>query len=110
MGLYRRGKIFWFTIMQGKRMQVSTKTDNRKLAEHIFAQSVTEIREGEWFEKRKPRQQHFEEMTEKYLQKYCKTRDEHTVKRYSLSLVGLMLAEITTEMVSDYREDEIKDC
>jgi integrase len=33
MGLYRRGKIFWFTIMQNrKRIQVSTKTENKKLA------------------------------------------------------------------------------
>lgn len=109
MGLYRRGKIFWFTVMQhGKRIQVSTKTDNRKLAERIYAKSFTEIQEGEWFEKQKAKSITFQEMTEKYLQKYYRIRDEHTVKRLLPIFGHLTLAGTTTEMISDYRDERLK--
>ncbi len=109
MGLYRRGKIFWFTIMQnGKRIQVSTKTDNRKLADRIYAKSFTEIQEGEWFEKQKAKSITFREMTEKYLQKYYRIRDEHTVKKLLPIFGHLKLSELTTEMVSDYKDERLR--
>ena len=109
MGLYRRGKIFWFTIMHnGKRMQVSTKTENRKLAERIHAKVITEIQEGEWFEKQKAKSVTFREMTEKYMQKYHGIRDEHTVKRLLPVFGHLKLSEVKTEMLSDYRDERLK--
>jgi integrase len=109
MGLYRRGNVFWFAIMQdGKRIQVSTKTDNRKLAERINAKVITEIQEGIWFEKQKAKSVSFQEMTEKYLQKYFRVRDEHTLKRLLPVFGHLKLAEITTEIVSDFRDERLK--
>lgn len=54
MGLYRRGKIFWFTIKHaGKRIQESIGTENKKLAEKVYAKALNEIVEGKWFEKQK---------------------------------------------------------
>jgi hypothetical protein len=51
MGLYLRGKIYWFNIMQdGKRIQISTGADNKRLAEAIYAKVKTQIIEGKWFE------------------------------------------------------------
>jgi integrase len=109
MGLYRRGKFFWFTIMQNhKRIQVSTKTENKKLAERIHAQAITEMQEGIWFEKQKAKTITFQEMTEKYLKKYYRIRDEHTVKRLLPIFGHLTLAGITTEMISDYRDERLK--
>lgn len=109
MGLYRRGKIFWFCIMQrGKRIQVSTGSDNRKLAERIYAKSFTDIQEGEWFEKQKAKSVTFDEMVKKYLQKYCKMRDEHSLKKLLPAFGSYTLAGITTEMISDYRDERLK--
>jgi integrase len=109
MGLYRRGKIFWFTIMQnGKRIQFSTKTENKKLADRIHAQAITEMQEGIWFEKQKAKTTTFQEMTEKYLQKYYRLRDVHTLKRLLPVFGQLKLAELKTEIVSDYRDERLK--
>ena len=109
MGLYRRGEIFWFTIMQnGKRIQVSTKTANRKLAERVHAMAMTEMQEGLWFERQKAKTKTFREMTEKYLEKYHRIRDEHTVKRLLPVFGCLKLCELTTELVSDYRDGRLR--
>ena len=109
MGLYRRGKICWFSIMQnGRRIQVSTKTDNKKLAKTIYAKATTEIVEDEWFEKQKSRKITFGEMVNKYVQKYYRIRDEHTIKKLLPVFGNLTLAEITTEKVSDYREARLR--
>lgn len=57
MGLYRRGNFFWFSISyQGKRIQESFKTDNRKLAEKLYAKVLTDIVEGRYFETRQQKQ------------------------------------------------------
>jgi len=44
MGLYRRGKVWWISItVGGKRYWVSTKTDNRRVAEEIHAKVLLEL-------------------------------------------------------------------
>ncbi len=44
MGLYLRGKIYWFSFMfEGKRVQTSLGTDNKKLAEKRAAKLTTDI-------------------------------------------------------------------
>ncbi len=109
MGLYRRGKIYWFTIMlKGKRIQISTKTDNRKLAEKAYAKTITDIQEGIWFEKQKAKTITFAEMASKYTSKYYRIRDEHTVKRLLPVFGHLTLAEVTTELISDFRDERLK--
>ena len=47
-------------------------------------------------------------MVEKYLNKYCMTRDKHTVKKLLPAFGHLTLADITTELVSDYRDERLK--
>ena len=47
-------------------------------------------------------------MTEKYLQKYHRIRDEHTVKKLLPAFGHLKLAEVTTEIISDYRDERLK--
>jgi len=109
MGLYRRGKIFWFTIKHaGKRIQESIGTENKKLAEKVYAKALNEIVEGKWFEKQKALSITFKEMTEKYLHKYHRVRDEHSVKKLLPVFGHLKLAEVTTEMASDYRDERLK--
>lgn len=105
MGLYRRGKIYWYSIMyEGRRVQESLKTENKRLAEKLLAKVLVEIIEGRYFDTVKAKKYTFREMTEKYLTKYQKTRDEHTVKRLLPVFGGLKLSEVTTELISDYRD------
>lgn len=103
MGLYRRGKNFWFSVMQNKeRIQESTGTANRRLAEKIYAKALTEIQEGTWFEKKKAKTITFKELTEKYIANYAKQRDPYTIKHLLPFFGNMTLAEITVETVEDY--------
>lgn len=81
MGLYRRGKIYWFTIMQdGKRIQVSTKTDNKRLAEAIYAKAKTEVIEGRWFENQ-AKKHTLKDMFERYETEYTEHKDYYQKAR-----------------------------
>jgi integrase len=109
MGLYRRGRIFWYSIkMNGKRVQESLKTDSRRLAEKLYAKALTDMIEGRYFEKVKAQKILFSEMAEKYLSKYEKLRDRTSLKRLIPVFGHLRLAEITTELISDYHGDRLK--
>ena len=109
MGLYRRGKIYWFNIQyQGRRIQESLNTDNKRLAEKIYAKVLTEIVEGRYFDAVKAKKLTFRELVEKYMQKYQKSRDHCTVKQLLPVFGDMFLAAITTEKVSDYREERLK--
>lgn len=102
MGLYRRGKIYWFTTMQdGKRIQVSTKTDSKRLAEAIYAKAKTEVIEGRWFENVRSKNKYtFKELAEKY-HDWCKGRQRaYGVKKYIIDKFLKM------KMISELRLDE----
>jgi integrase len=104
MGLYRRGKTFWFNIMyQGRRMQESLGTDDRKLAEKIYAKTLTDIIEGRYFDSAKAKNTFFEEMVEKYLDEHAHSRDEHTVKKLLAFFKGYTLFEMSTRFIAEYR-------
>lgn len=103
MGLYRRGRIYWYTIMvDRRRIQGSTRTDNRRRAERIYAKVRSEIEDGVWFQQERAKTITFAVLTERYLQKYEKQRDACTIKRLLPVLGDLKLFEITAELVEDY--------
>lgn len=109
MGLYRRGKFYWFTITyQGKRIQESLKTDNRRLAEKLYAKVLTDIVEGRYFESVKAKNITFAEMTDKYMKRYQKSRDATSLNRLLPVFGNLAIADITTEAVSDYMDERLK--
>jgi len=109
MGLYRRGKIFWFTIMQdGKRIQVSTKTDDKKLAVRIYSKAIYDIQEDRWFETARLKKITFDEMVKKYLTDYAKQRDPRTAKLLLPFFTGYTLSQITTKLIAEYRNMRLK--
>lgn len=109
MGLYRRGKFFWFSISyQGKRIQESLKTDNRKLADKLYAKVLTDIVEGRYFDSVKAKSTKFEEMTDKYLKEHAHSRDTVTVKALRAFFSGLMISQITTKVIAEYRNMRLK--
>jgi len=47
MGLYLRGKTYWYKIhTENGRIQVSTKTANKRLAQKFYAKAMTDVIEG----------------------------------------------------------------
>ena len=84
-------------------MQESLGTNDRKLAEKIYAKTLTDIIEGRYFDSVKAKNTFFEEMVEKYLEEHAHSRDEHTVKRLVAFFKGYTLFEINTRFVAEYR-------
>jgi len=108
MGLYRRGKYYWFSIQyQGERIQESLKTDNKRLADKLYAKVLTDIIEDRYFEVVKAKKVTFAEMVDKYMQKYQKSRDKYTVRLFLPVLGSLTLNQITPEILSDYRDERL---
>lgn len=109
MGLYRRGKIYWFSIQyHGRRIHESLKTDNRRRVEKIHAKILADMVEGRYFENVKAKEITFKQMVEKYMKKYQKSRDETSLNRLMPVFGELTLAEITTERISNYRDKRLK--
>jgi integrase len=110
MGLYRRGKFYWFSIQyEGKRIQESLKTDNRRLAEKLYAKVITDIVEGRYFEKIEAKRHGFDEMMEKFMKEHAVKREQSTQMRYVSTLKHLnryfkdmQLADITPKTISAY--------
>lgn len=109
MGLYKRGKIYWYTIMHdGRRIQQSTGSENKKLAEKIFAMVYTDIIEGRYFESVKAKQITFEAMVTKYMSKHEKPRDKYSVKQLLPVFGHMTLDHISTELISDYMDERLE--
>lgn len=109
MGLYRRDKYYWFSIMHnGKRIQQSTNTENKKLAERIYGKVLTEIQEGQYFQNVIAKRKTFEEMMEKYMSGCANKpatieRKKSCLNHLKAAFSGKMVADITPEDISTYK-------
>src|SRR4030042_2408160 len=81
MGLYKRNKIWWFKIIcKGKRIQESTNTENKKLAERIYAKVMFDVEEGRWFENQ-AKKKTLKEMIERYEREYTDSKGYYQKRR-----------------------------
>jgi integrase len=109
MGLYRRGRIYWFRkTIDGKRIQFSLKTGNKKTAEKLYAKSLSEIIEGRFFESIKARKITFKVMVDKFIKKYGTSRHETSLTHVLPVFGTLVLADIKTEKISDYIDERLE--
>ena len=109
MGLYRRGKIYWFSIKDERgRIRKSLRTKNKKVAEKLYAKTLTNIIEGRYFEATEARTRKFEEMVAKYLSKHAHSRDNYTTKPLLKFFGGYTLAQITTPFVAKYQDERLE--
>ncbi|MEW6002539.1 MAG: tyrosine-type recombinase/integrase [Nitrospirota bacterium] len=110
MGLYRRGKTYWFSIQyKGKRIQESLTTDNKRLADKLHAKVLTDIIEGRYFEREEAKKHTFEDMMNRFMQEYAVKREPSTQERYischknlSRYFHDMTLAGITPKTISAY--------
>jgi integrase len=109
MGLTLRGKFYWYRkTIDGKRIQVPLKTGNKKIAEKLAAKILTDSVEGRYFEKVKAKEITFNQMVDKFMKKYGKSRHETSLVHMLPVFGNLVLAEITTEKISDYIDERLK--
>jgi integrase len=103
MGLFKVNKTWYFAILRnGKRIQRSTGTSNKQLAQKIFDAVSADIVHKKWFKQEKARTTTFRELWEHYRRRYEKKRDATSSKRLLPYFGEMTLAEITAEDVEDY--------
>lgn len=103
MGVFRVNKIYHYAITRdGRRIQGSTGTTNKKLAEKIFDKIRYEIETNKWFKYEKARTTTFRELWEHYRRRYEKKRDATSIKRLLPYFGDRKLSEITAEDVENY--------
>lgn len=109
MGICKKGNVYWMIKQyRGKRIERSLDTSVKRVAEERYSKIVAEIIDGSYFEGRKAKTLTLADMVEKYRQKYQRLRDETTFKKLLPAFGHFTLAEITTEMISDYRVGRLK--
>ncbi len=114
MGLYRRGKIFWFRISyQGKRIQDSLETDNRKLAERLQAKVLTDIIEGRYFDK--PKNITLNEVLERYMKEFSPLlsptsheRNKQVVAHFKSLFGDSLIKDVTPSVLSQYKAERLQ--
>jgi integrase len=116
MGLYRRGKIFWFNVtFQGRRIQESLETSNKKLAEQLYAKKVTDMVEGRYFDKKVMENISMGQVMDRFLDeisphlaKTTHARNRYIVQNLKHSLGSLMIGDVTPSIVSKYKAARLK--
>jgi integrase len=114
MGLYRRGEIFWFSISyQGKRIQESLKTDNRKLAEKLHAKILTDMVEGRYFEK--PKDITINEVLERYMKEFSPLlsptsheRNHQVVAHFKSVFGDYLIKDVSPSVLSKYKAERLQ--
>lgn len=114
MGLYRRGKFFWFSIKyQGKRIQESFKTDNRKLAVKLYAKVLTDIVEGKYFDK--PKDIPINEVIDRYIKEVSPmlspTSHERNIQvaaHFKFMFNGCLIKDVSTPLLSQYKAERLQ--
>ena len=109
--MFKRSGIWWTCIRHnGKRIQKSLETSDRKLAQAIEAKIRTEIVEGTYFEKLIGRNKTFKDMMDKFLKVHAPKVSSNMQRSYTTSLKHLNpffgesnLLSISPKMVSRYK-------
>jgi len=119
MGLYKRkgSQFYWMTYkLDGRKLFESTRTQNRKLAEKIYAKWVTDILEGKWFERKTVKDVTMSEVLDRYMSEISPSlsatthaRNEQIMSTFKASLGSLMVKDVTPSVISRFKADRIKE-
>jgi len=112
MGLFKRGSVWWMSFThRGKQVRRSTETTDKKLAIRIFDKLKGEIAEGKWFEILEGERITFSELMDKYMSEYSALnkaprsyeRDKGLMKHLEPVFGKMILTEITTSQIAEYK-------
>ena len=109
--MFKRNDIWWTCISHnGRKIQKSLETSDKKLAKTIEAKIRTEIVEGSYFQNLAGRNKDFKDMMNRFITEYAPTLSENTQRSYTTSLKFLMpffkdsnLISISPKMISRYK-------
>ena len=109
--MFKRAGVWWTCIRHnGRKIQKSLETPDKKLAQDIEAKIRTEIVEGSYFEKLVGRNKTFGDMMDKFMAEHAPTVSENTQRSYTTSLKFLLphfgdsnLISISPKMISRYK-------
>lgn len=111
MSLYKRDRIWYVRLYaNGRRIRESTGTDNKRLAEDIYAKKRLELKEGRYFQQNQGNKRTFKYMAEKYMAEYAVKKVPKSIKRDTIFLKHLLpvfgnmyLSQITPNMINNYK-------
>ena len=109
--MYKRGGIWWTCISHnGRKIQKSLETSDKKLAQAIEAKIRIELVEGDYFEKLVGRKKMFKDMMDKFMVEHAPKVSRNMQISYASSLTHLNpffcesnLLSISPKMVSRYK-------
>ena len=109
--MFKRSGVWWTCIRHnGRKIQKSLETSDRKLAKAIKAKVRTEIVEGSYFEKLIGRDKTFKDMMDKLMAEHAPTVSVSTQSSYATQLKHLNpyfcesgLLSISSKMISRYK-------
>jgi len=109
MGIYKKGNTYWMIKQyKGKKIERSLDTKVKRVAEERHAKIVAEIIDGGYFDNQKAKTITVKEMADKYKAKWQRLRDETSLKKLMPVFGHLKLSEVTTELISGYRDERLK--
>jgi len=109
--MFKRSDIWWTCISHnGRKVQRSLETSDKKLAQAIEAKIRTEIVEGKYYERLVGQRKTFKDMMDRFMQDYAPTVSLNTQEGYKYYLKNLSrffgnpgLMSITPKIVSKYK-------
>lgn len=109
--MFKRGGVWWINIRHnGRRIQKSLDTANKKLAERIGAKIRLELAEGIYFEKIIGAKKTVAEMMEKFMEEHAPKVSKGMQKSYRVSKKHILkffgemtLKEVTPKQISRYK-------
>jgi len=102
MGIYKKGSVYWMIKQhKGKRVEESLGTSNKRLAEKFYAEKLTAILDGSYWQP-KQRAVTFKELASKYLEKSTNQRDPYSASAVLKHFGDMVAHEIDIECVEDW--------
>jgi site-specific recombinase XerD len=116
--MYRRSGGVWWTCIRhnGKKIQKSLETADKKLAQSIEAKIKVEIAEGKFFDKPVGQNKTFRDMMEKFMQEHSPKVSKGMQRNFRSYLKNLMpffgdirLTQVTSRTISGYKAKRYSD-
>lgn len=111
MGLYKRGKIWWYDFRyRGRRCQGSTSISNKGLATRIYHKTRTEVIEGKFFPDSVGGKRSFKDLMDRYEKEYISKKSSDALrvfKGYRKNLANFFssytISDITPKIINSYK-------
>ncbi len=115
MGVYLRGRTWWmcFKLPSGEYIRKSANTQNKKLAETIYAKQRVAVAENKYLDVKRESTLTFREFSESYLERHAKpykrsweSTDAVYIRFFNRSFGNVCLSSITQQLVERFLAEQ----